>query len=70
MEEGMWNKSRLCNSKPIGKKVHERKLDESSRNADLAEIKYVTLKHRVEKMEWRKLDETNRSNKWRKTKVK
>lgn len=36
MEEGMWNKSRLCNSKPIGKKVHERKLDESNRNADLA----------------------------------
>ena len=62
MEEGMWNKKISCNSKPIGITADEIKWDESKGNADIFEIKYVTSKHRVEKMGRRKLDETNRNN--------
>lgn len=53
LEKGMWNTTRFCNSKLIGVNVDERNLDESNRSADLVEIKYVTSKHRVGKMEWK-----------------
>lgn len=53
LEKGMWNIIRFCNLKLIGVNVDERNLDELNRSVDLVEIKYVILKYRVGKMEWK-----------------